>query len=168
MTERKKLSLGSGDSAKADKTAGWNISEARKDKLHDRARFNRRHPSDAHKRLWGLLKDKGVGNFSFQREVVMGSSVVDFACKTRWLVVEISGESEADAKIEALSDRKLTDVGVRVMRFTREQVMGDLEPIKDAIYEELMKPFERPRIVSGAAPHVDHDDAEKRFHRSRQ
>ena len=144
MTERKKLSLGTGETANADKTAGWNISEARKDKLHDRARFNRRHPSDAHKRLWSLLENKGVGNFAFNREVVMGSSVVDFACKTRWLVVEISGETEADAKIEELSDRKLSDVGVRVMRFTQDQVMGDLEPIKDAILEELNKPFDKP------------------------
>ncbi|MXO91460.1 DUF559 domain-containing protein [Pontixanthobacter aquaemixtae] len=145
MTTRKTLSLGDNASANADKTAGWNISDARKDKLHDRARFNRRHPSEAHKRLWGLLKDKGVGNFAFNREVVMGSSVVDFACKTRWLVVEISGDSEADAKIEELSDRKLQEVGVRVMRYTKEQVMGDLEPIKEAIYEELMKPFDKPR-----------------------
>ena len=147
MTTRKTLSLGSGDSAKADKTAGWKISEARKDKLHERARYNRRHPSDAHKRLWDALKDKGVGGFTFNREVVMGSSVVDFACKSRWLVVEISGESEADATIEELSDRKLADVGVRVMRFSTQAVMGDLEPVKDAILEELSKPFERPRIA---------------------
>ena len=157
MTVRKNLSLGSGETANADKTAGWNISEARKDKLHDRARFNRRHPSEAHQRLWGLLKDKGVGNFAFNREVVMGSSVVDFACKSRWLVVEISGESAADAKIEELSDRKLMDVGVRVLRFTREQVMGDLEPIKEAIFEELMKPFERPRISTGLRDEPEYD-----------
>ena len=158
MTERKKLSLDSVDSSKADKTAGWNISEARKDKLHDRARFNRRHPSDAHKRMWSLLKDKGVGNFAFNREVVMGSSVVDFACKTRWLVVEISGDTEADAKIEELSDRKLGDVGVRVMRFTQEQVMGDLEPIKEAIFEELNKPFDKPGRAKPARP--DYEDRE--------
>lgn len=151
MTERKTLSLGSADGAKTDKTAGWKISEARKDKLHERARYNRRHPSDAHKRLWAALKDKGVGGFAFNREVVMGSSVVDFACKSRWLVVEISGDSEADATIEELSDRKLADVGVRVLRFTQEAVMGDLEPVKDAILEELSQPFERPRI-SRATP----------------
>ncbi len=167
MTARKTLSLGSGDAAKVDKTASWNVSEARKDKLHDRARFNRRHPSEAHKRLWSLLKDKGVGNFAFNREVVMGSSVVDFACKSRWLVVEISGESEADRKIEELSDRKLKDVGVRVMRFSRDEVIGDLEPIKEAIFEELMKPFERPRIALQATSESD-DDSEKHFHRSRQ
>ncbi len=166
MTERKKLSLGSGDGVKSDKTAGWNISEARKDKLHDRARFNRRHPSDAHKRLWGLLKDKGVGNYSFNREVVMGSSVVDFACKSRWLVVEISGDTAADATIEELSDRKLRDVGVRIMRFSQDQIMGDLEPVQDAILAELEKPFERPRIARATAS-FDAGEDEERFHRSR-
>lgn len=167
MTTRKKLSLGAqGNSGKTDKTAGWNISERRKDKLHDRARFNRRHPTDAHKRLWSLLKDKGVGNFSFNREVVMGSSVVDFACKSRWLVVEISGTTESDRTIEELSDRKLQDVGVRVLRFSVDQVMGDLEPIKNAIFAELDKPFERPRIARAAAP-IAEQDGEERFHRSR-
>ncbi|MGB3738967.1 MAG: DUF559 domain-containing protein, partial [Pontixanthobacter sp.] len=144
---RQTLTLASDNAAKSDKTAGWNISEARKDKLHDRARFNRRHPSDAHQRLWGLLKDKGVG-FTFNREVVMGSSVVDFACKPRWLVVEISGGSEADTTIEELSDRKLRDVGVRVLRFSQEQIMGDLDPVREAIAEELDKPFDKP----GRAP----------------
>jgi len=158
MTERKKLSLGTVDTSKADKTAGWKVSEARKDKLHERARFNRRHPSDAHKRMWSLLKDKGVGNFAFNREVVMGSSVVDFACKSRWLVVEINGDTEADRKIEELSDRKLTDVGVRVMRFTKEEVMGELEPIQQAIFDELDKPFERPRISGGAREDSEFDD----------
>ncbi|MFZ1743507.1 MAG: DUF559 domain-containing protein [Pontixanthobacter sp.] len=160
MTERKKLTLGSSDGANTDKTAGWNISEARKDKLYDRARFNRRHPSEAHKRLWALLDKKGVGNFAFNREVVMGSSVVDFACKTRWLVVEISGETEADRTIEELSDRKLTEVGVRILRFTQAQVMDDLEAVKDVILAELEKPFDKP----GRAPKRRDDGL---HHRSR-
>ncbi len=143
MTDRQTLTLASTDTTNADKTAGWNISEARKDKLHDRARFNRRHPSEAHKRMWALLKDKGVG-FTFNREVVMGSSVVDFACKPRWLVVEISGDSEADKRIEELSDRKLRDVGVRVLRFSQDEILGDLEPVREAIAAELDKPFDKP------------------------
>ena len=145
MTERKKLSLGTGETEKANKTAGWNISEARKDVLHDRARYNRRNPSEAETRLWSILKDKGIGNFAFTRQVVMGSSLVDFACRSRWLVVEISGETEAERTIEELSDRKLAQVGVRVMRYTPEQVMGDLDPIKAEIFEELQKPFDKPK-----------------------
>ena len=163
MTDRKTLSIGSSAAEKADKTSAWNVSEARKDKLHDRARYNRRHPSEAEERLWSILKDKGVGNFAFTRQVVMGSSIVDFACKSRWLVVEITGPSEAEQKIAELSDRKLTEVGVRVVRFTEEEVMGDLEPIKQAIFAELQKPFEKPRRER-AAPQ-QHSATNREFHR---
>lgn len=145
MSERKKLSLGSPAGEKADKTSAWNVSEARKDKLHDRARYNRRNPSEAEERMWSILKDKGIGNFAFTRQVVMGSSIVDFACKARWLVIEISSGGEAERKIAELSDRKLADVGVRVLRFTEEEVMGDLELIRQTIFAELQKPFDKPR-----------------------
>ncbi len=160
MTDRPKLSLGAA-TAKTDKTAAWSVSEKRKDALHDRARYNRRHPSDAHKLLWSALENKQLGNYAFNREVVMGSSVVDFACKARWLVVEISGETQADATIEELSDRKLRDVGVRVMRFTAPQVLDDLDAVKDAILTELQQPFDKPR----RSPPPRRDDG--MHHRSR-
>jgi len=76
----------------------------------------------------------------------MGSAIVDFACRTRWLVVETGGEGEAEGTIAALSDRKLTDVGVRVMRFADSEVLGDLDGVVAQIKAELQKPFERPKI----------------------
>lgn len=164
MTDRPKLSLGS-TTEKTDKTAAWSVSEKRKDALHDRARYNRRHPLEAHKRLWALLDNKGVGNFAFNREVVMGSALVDFACKTRWLVVEITGPSEADATIAELTDRKLRDVGVRVLRFTEEQIMGDLAPVEVAILYELQQPFEKPGRQRPERRPERPDDST--FHRSR-
>lgn len=94
----------------------------------------------------------------------MGSSLVDFACKTRWLVVEISGATEAERTIEELSDRKLNDVGVRVLRFTEDQVLGDLEPVKDVILAALNEPFDKPGRTKPARNFARDDDD---FHRSR-
>ncbi|RDC61194.1 Methionine synthase [Alteripontixanthobacter maritimus] len=145
MTDRKTLSLDAGTAPNADPTAAWKISDKRAEQLKERARYNRRHPSTAHKALWAELDNKGVGNFAFSREVVMGSAIVDFACKTRWLVVEINGETEADTTIAALSDRKLTDVGVRVMRYDEADVLDDMDRVKSEILAELEKPFEKPR-----------------------
>ena len=76
----------------------------------------------------------------------MGSAIVDFACKTRWLVVETGGEGDAGATLAALSDRKLTDVGVRVMRFSDSAVLEDTDAVVKAIKDELQKPFEKPRV----------------------
>ncbi len=148
--ERRKLSLGSvkpddGPSG-ADPTRGWKISPARREKVREHARDMRRNPTEAEALLWARLKDKAQGGFTFGHQVIMGSTVVDFACKSRWLVVEVSGPGEADATLAALSDRKLIEVGVRVLRFTEDQVRDDIETVIRAINVELQKPFERPVI----------------------
>ena len=101
-TERRKLSLGNvtdraeGRSA-ADAARAWNVSPERAEELKQTARAMRRNPTPAQQALWERLKDKQCG-FTFNREVVMGSAIVDFACKTRWLVVETGGEGEAGAR----------------------------------------------------------------------
>jgi leucyl-tRNA synthetase len=145
MTERRKLSLGnvsererSGDSKRA-----WKVSPARAETLKQRARDMRRDPTPAQTALWERLKDKQLG-IGFNREVVMGSAIVDFACKPRWLVIETGGTDGAAATIAELSDRKLREVGVRVLRFAEEQVLTDIELVLAAISDELAKPFERP------------------------
>jgi very-short-patch-repair endonuclease len=76
----------------------------------------------------------------------MGSAIVDFACKTRWLVVETGGDSESETTLAALSDRKLTDVGVRVLRFADDAVLADTDAVVKTIKDELQKPFEKPRV----------------------
>ena len=150
-TARKKLSLGNvtdraeDREAGGDKTRAWTVSPARAEQLKQRARDMRRNPTPAQKALWQRLKDKQCG-FTFNREVVMGSAIVDFACKTRWLVVETCGDGESEATLAALSDRKLTDVGVRVLRFADDAVLADTDAVVKAIKDELQKPFERPRI----------------------
>jgi very-short-patch-repair endonuclease len=150
MAERRKHSLGhvtdraeGRDSAEAARA--WTISPRRAESLKLQARDMRRNPTEAQRVLWERLKDKQCG-FTFNREVVMGSAIVDFACRTRWLVVETGGEGEAGATLAALSDRKLTDVGVRVMRFSDSAVLEDTDAVVKAIKDELQKPFERPKI----------------------
>ena len=150
MAERRKLSLGNVTDRAEGRTAedaarSWNISSKRAEELKLQARAMRRNPTPAQEALWARLKDKQCG-FTFNREVVMGSAIVDFACKTRWLVVETGGEGEAEGTIAALSDRKLRDVGVRVMRFSDDEVLSDTDRVVKAIKDELQQPFERPRI----------------------
>jgi very-short-patch-repair endonuclease len=154
-TARKKLSLGNvtdrADDREVggDRTRAWSVSPARAEQLKQRARDMRRNPTAAQTALWARLKDKQCG-FTFNREVVMGSAIVDFACKTRWLVVETGGTpgigAESEATLAALSDRKLTDVGVRVLRFADDAVLADTDAVVKAIKDELQKPFEKPRV----------------------
>ena len=56
-------------------------------------------------------------------------------------MVEVNGD--ANAEVSAIQDRKLADVGIRVLRFTDDQVLNDNEPVVAAILAELNKPFDR-------------------------
>ncbi len=145
---RKQLTLR--DAAKRSDTAplqargkGWGISAARLDKLHDYAREMRRNPTEPEKRLWARLANSQLGGFKFRRQRVIGTAIADFACPARWLVVEVDGETRSNPEVDALRDRKLSDVGIRVMRFSNLEVMQELDGVCQAILLELQKPFDR-------------------------
>src|SRR6187455_2704795 len=142
MSERRTLSLrGPAERKDATPRTAWNVSETRRERLKEMARAMRREPTEAEKALWTRLANQKLGGFKFHRQVVIGSTIVDFACPARWLVVEVSGDARAE--VSAIQDGKLTQVGIRVLRFTDEQVLGDPEPVAAAILEELKKPFDR-------------------------
>jgi leucyl-tRNA synthetase len=154
MTERKKLSLGAvtaraDERDAADRTRAWKVSASRQEALKERARDMRRNPTPAQQVLWEKLKDKQCG-FTFNREVVMGSAIVDFACKTRWVVVEVGDTEGPPATIAELSDRKLREVGVRVLRYAEADVLENTDTIVKAVKDELQKPFEKPRMQEGS------------------
>ena len=142
MSERRTLSLrGAAERKDVAPRQSWNVSETRRERLKEMARTNRRNPSDAEQALWARLGGQKIGGFKFHRQVVVGSTIVDFACPARWLVVEIAGD--ANPQVVAIQDKKLADVGIRVLRFTEARVLEDIEPVVAAILEELQKPFDR-------------------------
>jgi very-short-patch-repair endonuclease len=142
LTERRTLSLrGPAERKDAAPRQSWNVSETRRERLKEMARAMRREPTEAEKALWARLTGQKLGGFKFHRKIVVGSTIVDFACPARWLVVEIAGDTRAE--VVAIQDRKLSDVGIRVLRFTEAQVLEDIEPVTTAILEELQKPFDR-------------------------
>lgn len=132
---------------------GWSISASRLDRLHEYARDMRRNPTEPERLLWSRLQGQQLGGFKFRRQQVVGSAIVDFACPSRWLVVEVDGDAHDNPAVDMLRDRKLTDIGIRVLRFTNEEVMGDLDGVLQAILTELNKPFDRQR--ARAVPHLN-------------
>ena len=80
MTERKTLQLRD-PSEGADaapvlkkKGRGWEISEKRLDAIHERARYLRRHSTEAHKALAARFAKEDFGKYKFTRHTVVGSA----------------------------------------------------------------------------------------------
>lgn len=146
MSDRKTLKLRAASAdPQDDPRQSWAVSRPRLDRLRDLARDMRRHPTDAERLLWTKLNNQQLGGFKFRRQQVVGSAIVDFACPARWLVVDID-DATANAEVSSLRDRKLTEVGIRVLRFTEEAVADDVDGVSQAILAELQKPFEKPRV----------------------
>jgi len=68
-------------------------------------------------------------------------------------VVVLSPEG-LTAEVEALQDKKLTDVGVRVLRYAESAVLDDADSVAKSISVELNKPFTKPG-ARGEAPRRD-------------
>ena len=117
------------------KGRGWAISEKRLDALHERAREMRRNPSDAQEALAEALTRVETGGYSFKRQAVIGSAIVDFACKQLMLVVEIDGD--VDAAFTAARDKSLTEVGYRVERIAAAQVLADPDAAAQRISDAM-------------------------------
>lgn len=126
-TTRKTLSIRAGDTradtpAVKKKGRGWEISDKRLDALHARAREMRRNPTPAQEALAEALGTVETGGYAFKRQQVIGSAIVDFACKPLMLVVELDGDE--DAAFTADRDRSLAEVGYRVERIAAADVLA--------------------------------------------
>lgn len=135
------------------KGRGWEISEKRLDSLHERAREMRRHPTPAQEALAKALGETDTGGFTFRRQAVIGSAIVDFACKPLMLVIELEGDE--DAAFTATRDRSLAEVGYRVERIPAEAVLADPAAMAAqvvAIMRERWHERRANRAKSGGAP----------------
>jgi len=127
------------------KGRGWNIAESRLDTLHDTAREMRRNPTEAQVLLAEALAAEDLGKYRFRRQVVIGSAIVDFACHSLRLAVEID-EPDANAELDRRRDRSLAEVGIKVLRYPAAQVREDVAGVVQAILIEMKKSYDERRV----------------------
>ena len=123
--------------------ASWIPSPERLERLKERARTLRRESREAETVLWGQISGARLGGIKFTRKAVVGSVIVDFACPSRWVVVSLSG-AEANPELDALQDRKLIEAGIRVLRYSDDEVLTDLDRVTKDISMIVNTPFARP------------------------
>ena len=103
------------------------------------ARTLRRDMTAVEHRRWFLLRGRRLEGSKFRRQHPVGAFIVDFACVTHRLVVELDGVQHAEAR--AAYDARRTDWleanGWRVMRFWNDQVYSTLDEVVDAIRAAL-------------------------------
>ncbi len=96
----------------------------------DRARALRRQMTDAERKLWTRLRNRGAAGAKFRRQVPIGPFFADFACVERRLVVEVDGGQHALAQQnDARRTKALADHGYTVLRFWNSEVLQNLDGV---------------------------------------
>ncbi len=98
-------------------------------KLKERAKEMRNKPTEAEKMLWNVLSNKGIDNYKFRRQHIIGEFIVDFVCLEKRLVIEVDGSIHNEPEqIEHDKNRTewLESKGFSIVRYTNNQVLNDL------------------------------------------
>ena len=94
----------------------------------------RSHATPAEAVLWKMLKGRNADGMKFRRQQGIGPYVLDFYCPELRLCVELDGSSH-DYKYEYDEQRTefLQNQGIRVLRFSNEQVWQGLDFVVNEI-----------------------------------
>ncbi len=118
-------------------TSGYGHGRGRREK-QARARELRRAATSAEEQLWSLLRHRQLQGLKFRRQAPLHGFIVDFYCPAFRMVLELDGAVHRSALASA-SDRErdaiLTGHGLRVLRFTNQQLQDDPDSIVARILE---------------------------------
>jgi very-short-patch-repair endonuclease len=101
-----------------------------------RAKQLRRTMTRAETLLWRHLKASRLAGLGFRRQSPMGNYIADFVAHSCKLVVELDGGShdfESRLRYDQRRDEWFASRGYRMLRFTNDDVMKNLEGVVMAI-----------------------------------
>lgn len=107
--------------------------------LIEKAKEMRNNMTDAEKLLWEALGAKNTGD-KFRRQHVIGDFIADFVCLPKRLIIEVDGGYHNDDTQQSLDEQRtkiLNHLGFEVIRFTNEEVLGNLDGVVNQIEEKL-------------------------------
>ena len=114
-----------------------------------RARSLRKNMTEAERKLWGRLREQQLG-IRFRRQVVLGRYIVDFACLTPKIIIEVDGSQHADdLHYDEQRTKWLESLGYRVLRYWNNEVLNDLDTVLDSIWKAC---FDIPHPASPPSP----------------
>jgi very-short-patch-repair endonuclease len=106
------------------------------------AHILRRSMTKAEAVLWKKLRDRNVFSIKFRRQHPVYNFIVDFYSHEYKLVIEVDGDIHND-EIASQYDLGRTEVlnnfGLKVIRFTNNQILYSLDSVIEKIQREIAK-----------------------------
>ena len=100
------------------------------------ARQMRARPTDAERKLWWHLRHRfKMSDTHFRRQVRIKQFIVDFACHSARLIVELDGGQHAlRTAADAERTKMLEANGYRVVRFWNNDVLSNIDGVLEEIH----------------------------------
>jgi very-short-patch-repair endonuclease len=120
--------------------------------LLKRAKRMRRKPTPSEEVLWTVLRDRNIHGLKFRRQHPILFYIADFYCHELRLVVEVDGgihSTPSQMEMDQLRTANLESNGIRVLRFTNEQVlerMGEVVAVLQNLREEGLEKREEEGV----------------------
>ena len=109
--------------------------------IFQRARLLRAKETPAEKKLWEEVKGKKLGGVRFRRQHPIGRYILDFYCHSSKLGIELDGAYHQD-KLQQWVDADRTlfleGLGLRIIRFTNEEVLENLAEVIKTIKDNMI------------------------------
>lgn len=103
-----------------------------------RAKELRQNMTPTEKILWQQLRAKRFKGLKFRRQQIIEGFIVDFYCHSLGLVIEVDGKiHEQQIKYDRNRDKILLSKDLRILRFTNEQVIKNIESVLNSIVEKI-------------------------------
>jgi very-short-patch-repair endonuclease len=98
--------------------------------IDDAAKQLRKTLTPAEQQLWQAVRGGKLAGLKFRRQHPVGNFILDFYCAAHKLVIEIDGGIHAtQIEYDAARTTELESYGYKVMRFTNEVVLHQIEAV---------------------------------------
>jgi very-short-patch-repair endonuclease len=107
-------------------------------KIIEAARGLRRAQTPAEKKLWDALRDRRLVKLKFRRQHPFGRFVLDAFCVEQQLEVEVDGDWHNRPEQAAYDEERVAFLqanGIKVVRFSNNEVLNDLKSVLRRIVE---------------------------------
>ena len=105
-----------------------------------RARYLRKNPTPAEKKLWRYLRNREFADYKFRRQHPIGPYVLDFYCPTACLAIEVDGSGHNFATAQEHDSSRqtyLAESGIRLLRFYNQEVYQEFDGVLQAVWFAL-------------------------------
>ena len=107
--------------------------------IFERAKRLRNNVTNEEMILWGMVKHK-FPTIKFRRQHPVSNYIADFYCHSQKLIIEIDGSIHNIEEVKQNDEQRqkyLEDLGLRIIRFTNNEIRNNLEIVIQAIEKNI-------------------------------